>query len=475
MRITNNKKHNYIFKLISECAREIKEKCYLVGGYVRDLLLKRQIKNIDIDISTSTDGSILANKVAKKMNIKTKVIIYKRFRTAMIKYQNIQIEFVCFRKESYNLNSRNPIIVKSSLQEDQKRRDFTINSLAISLNYYNYGKLIDPFNGVLDLKQQIIKTPKNPKQTFLDDPLRMLRAIRFASQLNFNIDKKALKHIFLNRNRIKILPMERIIQEFNKILLTKKPSKGLFLLYTTGILKIILPELTLLKGTKNIKGFSHKDNFIHTIKVVDNISVKTNNLWLIWAALLHDIGKYYTKKFNDKIGWTFHSHEYIGYKMIPDIFKRLKLPTKNNTMKYVQQIIKYSSRPISLINKHATDSAFRRLIFEIGDNLNDLMMLCNADITTKNNDKKKEYKQNFKIVIKKLNEIQEKDKIRNWMCPISGYEIMKIFKIKPCKEIGLIKQSIKQAILEKGAPNNYKSAFMIMMKKGHKLGLKRNK
>lgn len=464
------KKCNNIFKIISEISKVIKEECYIIGGYVRDLIINKYKISQDIDIVSSCNGEKLAKIVAKKLYPNPRVVIFKRFKTAMFKYQNLQIEFVGFRKESYNTNSRNPIVKTAKyLIEDQLRRDFTINTLAISLNYYNYGKIIDPFKGINDLKLKIIKTPTSPNKTYSDDPLRMFRAIRFANQLKFKIENKSLEAIYENRNRIKILPIERITIELNKILLTDKPSIGFNLLHKVGILEMILPEVSLLKGSEKFKGYSHKDNFIHTLQVLDNISKKTNFLWLKWAALLHDIGKYKTKKFSST-GWSFHSHEFIGSKMVPIIFKRLKLPMGKN-LKYVQKMIKYSSRPIALVDKDTTDSAFRRLIFDLGENLKDLMLLCNADITTKNTTKKQEYKNNFKLVIHKLKEIQKKDKLRNWKCPISGYEIMKIFNIKPSNKIGIIKKAIKHAILYDNEINTYNNAFKIMLKTAKKIGL----
>jgi tRNA nucleotidyltransferase/poly(A) polymerase len=466
------KNHDYIFKIISKCSKLIKVKSYIIGGYVRDLLLNNYISSSnDIDITTSCSGEILANIIAKHINPTVKVVVFKHFRTAMLKYKNIQIEFVGFRKESYNVLHRNPKVTAAKhLIEDQLRRDFTINSLAISLNYHDYGKLIDPFNGVSDLKMKIIKTPTHPNITYSDDPLRMFRAIRFANQLKFRIEKNSLHAIKNNIHRINILSIERITNEFNKILLTDKPSRGLSLLYKVGILEKILPEITKLKGKDKIHGYSHKDNFLHTLKVVDNISKYNNNLWLKWAALLHDIGKYETRKFCLQSGWSFHSHEFIGSKMIPKIFKRLKLPM-DNRLKYVQKLVKYSSRPIALVDKDATDSAFRRLLFNMGDYLNDLMILCNADITTKNNKKKLQYEQNFKIVINKLSKIQKKDKIRNWISPISGYDIMKLFNITPSYKIGVIKQAIKNAVLNNEIQNTYQDAFKIMLIKGKELGL----
>lgn len=463
--------HNDIFKIISKCSIEINQKCYLIGGYVRDSIIGYKNPK-DIDIVTEGDGILLAEKVLEKINSKNKLVLFKRFKTAMLKYQNYNIEFVSARKESYYNYSRNPIIQKGTLEDDQNRRDFTINTLAVSLNTFNYGYLLDPFNGLNDIKNKIIKTPLNPEITYSDDPLRMFRAIRFATQLNFCIDKNSINSIKNNINRVKIISIERIMEEFKKILLSKKPSIGINLLYNTGLLKIILPELTLLKGVEEKDGFTHKDNFYHTLEVLDNISIKSDILNLRWVALLHDIGKVPTKKYIPNIGWTFYSHEFIGSKMIPNIFRRLKLPL-GNSMKYIQKIIKYSSRPIALIEKNATDSAVRRLIFEMGDDLEDLITLCKSDITTKNLIKNKKYNENFSLVLNKINNLKDKDKIRNWKSPLSGFDIMNIFNIKSCVKIGVIKNSLKEAILEGKILNEKISALKFVLKKGKELGLKK--
>lgn len=458
-----------IFHIICQSSNQIKQDSYVVGGYVRDFIIGKK-KSKDIDIVTIGMGILLAKKVAKNIFPEPKVNLFKHFGTAMLKYNDQKIEFISARKESYIYNTRNPIIKKGTLKDDQYRRDFTINTLAFSLNSINYGELIDPFNGIEDLKKRIIRTPLNPDITYSDDPLRMLRAIRFATQLEFNIEKLSFESIKRNKKRINIISMERIIDEFQKILLCKKPSIGLILLYKSGLLNIILPELTDLIGIEEKNGFSHKDNFYHTLEVVDNISLETDFIYLRWAALLHDIGKTITKKYIPKLGWTFHSHELVGAKMIPSIFKRLKLPM-GYYMKYVQKIIKYSSRPISLIKEESTDSAIRRLLFDAGNDIEDLIMLCQADITTKNIIKRNKYINNFILVKNKINKLKDKDRIRNWQSPISGFDIMNIFDLTPCKEIGVIKNSLKEAILDGKIKNEYSYAFDFVIKKGIELGL----
>lgn len=461
-----------IFHIVSFSAQKIKQDSYVVGGYVRDFLLGK-IKSKDVDILTIGEGIKLAQEVSKNMKPHPKIKIFRRFGTAMLKCENQKIEFVGSRKESYHFYSRKPFIRLGSLQDDQNRRDFTINALAISLNRDNYGELIDPFGGLSDLKKKILRTPLNSDITYSDDPLRMMRAIRFATQLQFTIEEYSFKSIQKNKNRINIVSTERIIEEFNKILLSEKPSIGLLLLYKSGLLSIILPELTLLKGIEKKNGCKHKDNFYHTLQVVDNISqVKTNSLWLRWAALLHDIGKAYTKKFLPKIGWSFHAHEFVGSKMVPNIFQRLKLP-KGGPMKYVKKMIQYSYKPIALIGNQISDSAIRRLLFDLGKDLEDLMKLCIADITTNNIEKRKQYQKNIYILMERIQKLEEKDRIQNWKSPISGNDIMKTFQIDPCKEIGIIKNFIKDSILEGKISNDFHSAYLFMLKKGEELGLKK--
>ena len=460
-----------LFKTISSCADQLGLDCYVIGGFVRDYFLKRKSKDVDIVVVGS--GIEMAKSVSKALKITSEIKIFKTYGTAMLRYSNFEIEFVGARKESYSAKSRNPKISEGTLEDDIKRRDFTINSLAVSLNKKNYGELIDQYNGLDDIESKIIKTPLDPNVTFNDDPLRMLRAIRFASNLKFDINKNILEVITNLSSRINIITKERIVDEINKILLSEKPSYGFFLLEKTGLLNIILPEITALKGIDEIEGQTHKDNFYHTLEVLDNICKETDNLWLRWAALLHDIGKMPTKKFNSKIGWTFHGHEFEGSKMVYKIFKRLKMPL-NDKMKYVQRIVLLSSRPIVLAQENVTDSAVRRLIFDAGDNIDDLMTLCEADITTKNKERFKKYLRNFKIVRNKIIEVEERDNIRNFQPPVTGKEIMETFNLKPCKAIGQIKEAIKEAILEGDINNNYDDAYNIMLKEGKKLGLSTN-
>jgi tRNA nucleotidyltransferase (CCA-adding enzyme) len=460
---------NKIFKITSQAAVELNVKSYVIGGFVRDFLLKRDFKK-DIDIVAVGSGIDLAQKVSSLLPKKPKVQVFKTYGTAMLRFDEIDIEFVGARKESYQHDSRNPLVETGTLEDDQNRRDFTINALALSLDEADYGALVDPFNGVEDLNNKIIRTPLNPDITYSDDPLRMMRAIRFASQLNFTIEEESLKAIERNKERISIISGERIVDELNKILSSAVPSVGFLLLHQTGLLDIILPELTALKGVEEVEGQTHKDNFYHTLEVVDNIALNTDDVWLRWAALLHDIGKAPTKKFHKKAGWTFHGHEFVGGKMVKKLFERLHMPL-NHKMKFVSKMVMLSSRPIVLAQDIVTDSAVRRLIFDAGEDVEDLMTLCEADITTKNAQKFKKYHNNFKIVRQKIVEVDERDHVRNFQPPISGEEIMEIFNLKPSKEIGILKEAIKEAILEGEIHNDYDSAYAYMMERAKKLGL----
>jgi len=460
-----------VFKKISTVADDLHLDTYVIGGYVRDFFLQRhQVK--DIDVVCVGDGIRLAEALAEYLGLgKNNVKVFKRFGTAMLRYKGIDIEFVGARKESYAKDSRNPKVAPGTLQDDQNRRDFTINALALQLNDKHFGKLLDPFEGISDLKSQTIKTPLEPKLTLSDDPLRMMRAVRFSAQLHFRIEEETFKAIQQQAHRLKIVSPERIIDEFNKIMMTPKPSFGLGLLLKSKLLNKFLPELVALRGVDDVDGQTHKENFWHTLEVVDNISKHTDNLWLRWAALLHDIGKAPTKRFNKKLGWTFHGHEFKGSKMVYKLFKRLKMPL-NDKMKYVQKLVLMSSRPIAVVDGDVTDSAVRRLIFDAGDDLDDLMTLCEADITTKNPRRYKAYHNNFKRVRQKIKDVEERDHIRNFQPPVSGEDIMKTFNIKPSKEIGIIKTAIKEAILEGEIPNDKAAAKKFMLQKGKELGLK---
>ena len=466
----SNKLSNPIFEYISKISSELNVDAYVVGGYVRDLFLKRE--NKDIDIVAVGNGIDLANAVAKSLGIDEKnITIFKNYGTAMFRYQGMDIEFVGARKESYSHESRNPVVEKGTLQDDQNRRDFTMNAMAISLKKNNFGELIDPFNGLDDLQQKIIKTPLDSNITFSDDPLRILRAVRFASQLSFSIESETFEGMKSQSHRLDIVSKERIVDELNKILLSRKPSVGLFLLDEIGAMERILPWLVRLKGVNNKEGYSHKDNFYHTLEVVDRISLNTANLWLIWAALLHDVGKADTKKYIDGQGWTFHQHEFVGAKMIPKIFKALKMPL-NEKMEYVKKLVFLHLRPIALVEDIVTDSAIRRLLFDAGDDIDDLMLLCEADVTSKNQTKILQYLTNFELVRKKLKDIEEKDRIRNFQPPISGEIIMNLYGLTPCREVGIIKNAIREAILDGIIENQYDACYQYMLEEGEKLGLK---
>jgi poly(A) polymerase len=460
---------NRIFSITMQAAEQINADSYVIGGFVRDFLLQRDFKK-DIDIVAVGSGIELAQKVSALLPHKPKVQVFKTYGTAMLRFEDIDIEFVGARKESYNKDSRNPVVETGTLEDDQNRRDFTINALALSLSEKNFGELVDPFNGLEDLKNKIIRTPLNPDITYSDDPLRMMRAIRFAAQLDFTIEEESLNAIERNKDRINIITGERIVDELNKILSTAVPSTGFKLLHQTGLLHIILPELTDLQGVEEVEGQTHKDNFFHTLEVVDNISKNTEDVWLRWAALLHDIGKAPTKKFSKKVGWTFHGHEFLGGKMVKKLFERLHMPL-NHKMKFVSKLVMLSSRPIVLAQDIVTDSAVRRLVFDAGEDVESLMTLCEADITTKNPNKFKKYHNNFKIVRQKIVEVEERDHVRNFQPPISGEEIMEIFNIKPGREIGVLKEAIKEAILEGEIHNDYQAAYNYMMERAKKMGL----
>ena len=459
-----------IFKQISATADDLGLECYVVGGYVRDLFLQRHSEDIDVVVVGS--GIAMAKALGKRLGRGANVSVFKNFGTAQVKYHGMEVEFVGARKESYSHDSRKPVVEDGTLEDDQNRRDFTINALAVCLNASRYGELVDPFDGIADLKERVIRTPLDPDVTFSDDPLRMMRCIRFATQLNFYIDDETFEALERNRERISIISRERIADELNKIILSPVPSKGFIDLDRCGLLALIFPELVALQGVETRNGRGHKDNFYHTLEVLDNISRKTDNLWLRWAALLHDIAKPQTKRWEPKVGWTFHNHNFIGAKMVPDIFRKMKLPM-NEKMKYVQKLVGLHMRPIVIADEEVTDSAVRRLLFEAGDDIEDLMTLCEADITSKNRERKERFLNNFQLVRRKLKDLEERDRIRNFQPPVSGEEIMETFGLSPCREIGSLKSAIKDAILDGVIPNEHDAAYMFMLQRAEKMGLKK--
>lgn len=465
-----NPSEKKILSIISECGKEMNVKVFAIGGYIRDKIIGRESK--DIDIVCLGDGIELAERVASRFIPRPSVNVYSRFGTAMIKHKELEIEFVGARKESYRSDSRKPVVVAGSLEDDQLRRDFTINAISISLNEENFGEILDPFEGMQDIERKIIRTPANPERTFSDDPLRMMRAIRFANQLGYIIEASTYQGILQSKSRIKIVSKERITAELEKILQCDKPSIGFDLLFKTGLLDSILPEMVLLHGVEYQNGKGHKDNFYHTLQVLDNLCQKTNNIWCRWAAVFHDIAKPQTKKYDPKNGWTFHGHDAVGANMIPRIFKNLRLPL-DHKMKYVQKLVRLHLRPIALTQEEITDSALRRLLFDAGDDLEDLLLLCEADITSKNIDKVNRYLNNYIIVREKLYELEERDKIRNWQPPVTGEDIMAAFGIAPGREIGIIKTYLRESILEGNIPNDRKAALALMFSKAEELGLKK--
>lgn len=458
-----------IFKQIGEIADELGMECYVVGGYVRDIFLERPSKDIDVVVVGS--GIAIAEALGKRLGKGAHVSVFKNFGTAQLKYRGTEVEFVGARKESYTHDSRKPIVENGTLEDDQNRRDFTINALAVCLNNERYGQLVDPFDGMADMRERIIRTPLDPDITFSDDPLRMMRCIRFATQLNFYIDDETFDSLSRNVERIAIISKERIADELNKIILSPTPSKGFVELDRSGLLPLIFPELSALQGVETKNGRTHKDNFYHTLEVLDNISQQTDNLWLRWAALLHDIAKPATKRWEPKVGWTFHNHNFVGERMIPNIFRTMKLPM-NEKMKYVQKMVSLHMRPIVIADEEVTDSAVRRLLFEASDDIDDLMLLCEADITSKNMERKQRFLQNFQLVRQKLKDLEERDRIRNFQPPISGEEIMETFGLAPCQQVGSIKSAIKDAILDGIIPNEYEPARAYMLEKAAKMGLK---
>lgn len=461
---------NPVFHTVGEVADSMGRECYVVGGYVRDILLERPSK--DIDFVTVGSGIEVAERVAKSFGAHTSLAVFRTYGTAQVKSRGLELEFVGARRESYTSDSRNPIVEDGTLEDDQRRRDFTVNAMAICVNKENYGKLLDPFDGIGDMERKIIRTPLDPDITFSDDPLRMMRAIRFATQLNFEIYPDTFDAITRNKERIKIITRERIFDELTKIMKSPKPSRGFYLLKDCGLLELIMPELAALCGVDVVNGRGHKDNFEHTLQVLDNVAAKSDYVWLRWAALFHDIAKPVTKLYDKNIGWTFHNHNFIGAKMIPRIFKKMKMPM-DAKMKYVQKLVELHMRPIALVEETVTDSAVRRLIFDAGDDIEDLMLLCEADITSKNQEKVKRFLDNFMLVREKMKEIEEKDRIRNFQPPVDGQEIMRVFGLEPCREVGLLKEKIKNAILDGEIGNNHEEAFAYMLAHAHEMGLAR--